>query len=334
MSAMKFKSGQRLFLIGCLLFNGTVFCIDSPLIQSEVAATYSPDVDAQALETALRGRVETTQVNAINNSLYFTGDMFARIVTGHFPGNCSPDTETGYTCPSDRLLQHGDLKPTGMLALSTYQNPTERSEADLFLQNLVDPFPATSILTQINPSQLATTANKQAVAQALANQAVLSVARYPLVEMIERRAPNAGVSGVNTAGAAVQNISWMAFVEQQVGQRFMNSAWETNLAKATDRQAMVEMAKLLAFQSWMQYQQYRQMERVESLLAAQLVQNVRLLQLQTNQTQQMSSTNQSAQSQYSPGAEASSPTAAPGAATGSAMTSGTTGSSSIPAIGP
>jgi hypothetical protein len=259
------------------------------------------DPTAITMETQAANTNEQQLNNAISAGLYSIGPLAsdptatraANILTSHFSSYCMQGVE-GSSCPSDVLLQYGDTKLSTLLAGTVYDAPRQAA-ATQFLYNLI-PIPGKNLAPFLNSdgktdvSQFPTTLPsdnpnsqnysnpQQSFADALTDQATISIARQPYSEMIAKRtAPSGGGDSV------------MQMMERVAMQRHMSTAWAANLNPAissslTPTQAQTqlatqannmlqEIALMQAYHVWLEYERYRQTERLEALLSALVIQN-------------------------------------------------------------
>lgn len=242
-----------------------------------------PWKDANALMNYILNVVQDIQVKGINENLYLqyltpqSGNAtspYDDLFTNHYYGACAQSsTNEGNAanakCQTDTMLQHGDLKVSSVLDGFVYQNPDREIMARLFVNNLINPFPSEILRdpNSLSADKIKDPGYRKQVAEALADQAVLSVAREPFAEMVAKR----------KQVSAVSNSSMMQVMEKEAAQRFLNAAWQQKMQKnienalnknKPEQAVLYEMAMMQAYQNWMVYQQYRQMERVEALLSA------------------------------------------------------------------
>lgn len=214
-----------------------------------------------------------------------TGASRAEImITNHFDSFCVPPPngpESGGNCPKDDvLLQDGDIKVSSLTSGTSFDaNGNRQKAANQFLFNLI-PIPDNNFsaflqngkidisalpesLDPIDPRAKRFPNPRQQFAQALADQALLSIAREPYAEMMAKRTVPEG-----------QPESPMAIMKRIAVQRFMSPAWHETLKNLKKPEEILkEQAEMQAFQIWLEYERYRQMERVEALLSAIVLQN-------------------------------------------------------------
>jgi hypothetical protein len=206
------------------------------------------------------------------------------MITNHFDSFCATPPagpETGGNCPKDDpLLQGGDIKVTSITSGTSFDaNGNRQKAANQFLFNLI-PIPDNNFSAflqdgKIDISALPTSLDpkdprskrfpnpQQQFAQALADEALLSIAREPYAEMMAKRTVPEG-----------QAESHMAIMKRIAVQRLMSPAWhETLKSLKKPEEILKEQAEMQAFQIWLEYERYRQMERVEALLSAIVLQN-------------------------------------------------------------
>lgn len=266
----------------------------SQMVQSEVAKIYDPSstqtigplttiapwADANALMVALRNKMLSLEVNALNNALYLEGygkdtpsDV---IITTHLTGYCARSSTNEQKlaggCPSDPLMQNADIKISTILSGFRYDEGGAReTAAKMVMNNLIQPIPTPGYLDENNQlvkDALTKPDQRKQLAEALTEQAMLSTARYSLAEMVAKR------TSVSTSKGAV---SMMEILEKEAAQRFLNTVWQNNMAalknkalsdNKPEQAVLYEIAMMDAFRNWMEYERYRQTERVEALLAA------------------------------------------------------------------
>lgn len=248
--------------------------------------SYGLSDNAIALEKSVLNGVETLQNNGISAGLYSIGPLAEdpkvsralNMVNHHFGSFCASSPtgpETGGTsgggCPSDPLLQYGDIKISSLLS-GTVLDATRTTAAQQFLYNLI-PVPDTNFSAlisngTIDAGNILTTSTDsrfpnptQQFADALTDQAILSMVRQSLGEMIANRTkPDKG-------------DTTMQIMERVAMQRFFSKDWAATLQTLKTEQVAQDQALMQSFQLWMEYQRYRQMERVEALLSAIVIQN-------------------------------------------------------------
>lgn len=225
------------------------------------------DPAATQLMIQVSTAVVTGQNNAIEAELFSNPNAMspvAAMITNHFTNYCIPNLEIGSNCPTDVLLQAGDIKVSSILSGTVYDSARSQA-AQIYLTNLFDP-PGGPAITQFStPLGAPEDPGTQAiVAQALADEAVVSVARQPFLEMIAKRMPSSS-----------NGPSEMQLMEQQAIERFMSNTWRNSVTTMTAQQLAQEQVRMQAYQLWMDYQRYRQMERIEALLGVVVMQNFR-----------------------------------------------------------
>ncbi len=256
----------------------------SPLTQPPPASPTGPQAPLPPgiLETAtqfiaqLSEGVLSLMNNSTNTALYGTGiEASKAMITRHFNGYCA-GVETG-NCPSDPLLQYGDVKISSILAGTAYDDGIRTQAAQDYLTNLFVP-PSAPLVANLSGDlkngklDVATVVNDPKLlkkyTQALSDETVLSAARQSFSEMMARRT-------ISSANAG--NVSEMQIMEAEAIKRFMSAAWIQMIKNpsTTQIQLQQEMTAMQAYQNWMAYQQFRQLERIEALLATLIVQNAR-----------------------------------------------------------
>ncbi len=296
-----------------ILFGGAAYTQDSPAVDQDVTnvnqtalngspltqpppapplGVSPPPLPLGILDTATQfmeqlGESVLSLINSNTNSDFYGGlntpdavDAAHAMVYRHFNTYCA-GAETG-NCPSDPLLQNGDIKITSILSGTAYDGPTgpRTQAAQDFLTNLFVPPTAPLVanfagdLTAAKITALdSTTVTKnpkllQKYTQALSDETVLSAARQSFAEMMARRTVSSSNAG---------STSEMQVMEAEGIKRFMSAGWVQmiNNPKTTPAQLQQETVAMQAYQNWMAYQQFRQLERIEALLATLIVQNAR-----------------------------------------------------------
>lgn len=297
-----------------ILFGWTVYAQDSPAVDQDVGAvaqqalsgspltqppptppvpgvTPAPlplgilDTATQFMEQVSEGVLSLLNNNT--NSDFYGGfsnpdavDAAHAMVQRHFNAYCA-GAETG-NCPSDPLLQNGDIKISSILSGTAYDGasgPRTQAAQD-FLTNLFVP-PSGSLVANFASDLTAAKVKAldanvvtndpkllQKYTQALSDEAVLSAARQSFAEMISRR---------TISNSAAGSVSEMQVMEAEAIKRFMSAGWVQMVKNPTTTAAQLqqETVAMQAYQSWMAYQQFRQLERIEALLATLIVQNAR-----------------------------------------------------------
>ncbi|HQY23187.1 MAG TPA: hypothetical protein PK389_05505 [Gammaproteobacteria bacterium] len=217
--------------------------------------------------------------NNTNSALYGAGiEASKAMVAKHFDRYCA-GLETG-NCPSDPLLQNGDIKISSILSGTAYDGPARVQAAQDYLTNLFVP-PSAPLVANFSGDlkdgklDVATVVGDPKLlkkyTQALSDETVLSAARQSFAQMMAMRT-------VSTADAG--SISEMQLMEAEGIKRFMSTGWVQMIKdpKTTPAQLQQEMVAMQAYQNWMAYQQFRQLERIEALLATVIVQSARTMQ--------------------------------------------------------
>jgi len=247
------------------------------------------DPSAVTMIQQSRETIESTQNNMIAEDLYggaipgLAGLPAMQppdlVILNHLSNYCSSASNEGSSCPSDLLLINGDIKVSTLLSGTVYDS-ARQGAVQSFLNNLLEPAgtsPITNFQKNMPISAAITDPTVKAnYAQALSDEALVSVARQAFAEIIAKRTPPA-------AGA----LSEMQMMEQTAMERGLSSAWAANLANLTPQQIQIEQAKMQAFEVWMQYQQYRQTEVLQALLAASIVQSFQRSKAVSNTFSQM-----------------------------------------------
>lgn len=294
MSKMKQRQGLVLTLL-------TSLCIMTPVKLMAAAASQEPspsiqkDMDAQKyvtpdnkpLEITKRNKVEETQNSGINAGLYLEGlptskdtdgieqfdPMF--IMHNHFESKdakfcdaASVNEGSNFACQSDQLLAHGDIKISTLLS-GPLLDEARAAAAKWFIQNLIDPSPNTTLKDPAKVKEYYNDPSKQGeLVKALAQQAILSVARQPFAEMVAKRS-------MSPAGMSV-----MQKMEQEATQKYLNADWQkaqadgykAAITKKSGLEPLYDIAVFEAYRTWLEVERYKQGERIEALLAAMLVQ--------------------------------------------------------------
>lgn len=217
----------------------------------------SPTAIASAVETHLN---EAIQGDLFGQKKMATGD---ELVTQHLSSFCASEVEQGGNCPTDPALLFGDLKLSSVLGPLLYDND-RRAAATAFLNTLMSPLDSSAVSNfQLNvPINAATLASnpslKQQYAQALSDEAVLSIVRQSFAEMVANRT----ATGSDTGSTSVMQI-----MANNATQYFMNPDWAEKVAGLSGTDLQKQQLMLQGYQNWMSYQRYRQTERVEALLA-------------------------------------------------------------------
>ncbi|MBS0289076.1 MAG: hypothetical protein JSS07_03430 [Proteobacteria bacterium] len=140
-------------------------------------------------------------------------------------------------------------------------------QSQQMINMVLDPFPGLdpSLQTQLassknNPSSL-TGAAKEAIVDAIANNAILSVSISALSDIVARRTPGTDGNGNQLPQSVMETM------DQYSAQRFTNPAWYTQISTASDTALLREIAHMQAYSSWMQFQQFRVLEQQMALLA-------------------------------------------------------------------
>lgn len=258
----------------------------SPLTQPPPPPSIGPEppIPAGILDVATHFMEQMTEglLSLVNTSttdtFYGAGIEAAKaMVARHFDRYCA-GAETG-NCPSDPLLQYGDVKMTSILAGTAYDGSRAQAAQD-YLTNLFVP-PSTPLVANFSADlkdgklDVATVVNDPKLlkkyTQALSDETVLSAARQSFAQMMARR---------TVSGSDAGSISEMQLMESEAIKRFMSANWVQMIQKSTTAvQLQQEMTAMQAYQNWMAYQQFRQMERIEALLATLIVQNARTSQM-------------------------------------------------------
>jgi len=264
-------------LYGWFVYAGEIETDVSNVAQIVVTTNKGTPVDPTAV-TAL-GQIGNNSEAQLNSAI--TTDLYGAIsmapadamITKHFGTYCADSSESG-SCTQDPLLQFGDVKVSSILSGTSYDSSRAQAAQD-FLTNYISP-PNNPFVTNFQAnmsngkmSAATVTADptlKSNYAQALSEEALLSVIRESFAEMIAKRTVNAAT-----------NASWMQSMEAEVLQRAMNGDWVKSLtaASVTGQQVAVEQAKIQAQQLLLAYESYRQGERIEALLTALALQNFR-----------------------------------------------------------
>lgn len=289
-------------------------------IQDDVNRIYSGNglQLAKQIEVALRTGIEQLVDASLNRGLYMQNILRDKsgnpvpnleLIQTHYEKFCSPADASmlgGATsnCIQDISLQDADLKLSNLLVGSRL-NDVGLQGATRFVENLIDPLPNSPVQDGLYPDSSGKkqpitmdrikgdTALQNDLANVLITQALLSVPRHSLAEMISKRQDIPGSSQ-----------TMMEQFEKQACQRFMNTTWQQNIqlaytqamnvcdptvipgctpgkpldpSKQADpaKGAAIEADLLAAIRTCLDFERFKQMERVEALLAAQLVHQVR-----------------------------------------------------------
>lgn len=241
--------------------------------------TIEPWKEAKILMRANRDSKLDLEIKALNYSLYLQGigdgTPENEVFTNHFDGYCassSTNESSGqtFTCQSDPTLQYGDINAGSLVSGFRYE-PERETAAKLFINNLVNPFPsgATSNPLIFSKEKLVDPNNRKLIAQALADQAVLSTSRNALSSVFARRRPIEELGGK----------SFMEIMEKEAVKDFLNDAWQQQMKKnyeAAMKAGKQELAMRYdqairdAYRNFLLYQMYREMEQNNVLMASML----------------------------------------------------------------
>lgn len=249
------------------------------------------DPTDQTLLTTVSQNVLTFQLFGINYHLYnvaFPGttpltDFLAPMVNQHLTNFADAGAGGSSSSSSDPMLQGGDVNIANIFnSLGFTQKDTRYTAALQFLTNLIDfnPSGAITITNLCDPSFV------QKFAQALANQAKLSVARQAIAESISKR-----VIPPQTQGSS-NPPSWMQKMQTDSAKRYLSAngkdGWVdqmqgyqktiTNMSNPQSQDVtayvVAEIAQEIAYLNYIEFERYKQGERIEALLAAMLVQSM------------------------------------------------------------
>lgn len=261
---------------------------------------------AQVLEAAIDQYLRPIEVQQIGNAVYNSAENYSFInmgttnpssspqidfVTQHTTVYCSPNVPneknafncTGQSQNTDsttaQLLEMGDLRPSVLLEPTAYNNQALWWAAHNYIRNVTMPFPTPTFANFISkPETFANNASqRRAYANYMANQSLLSVARYALDEMFGMRIPGNSMGG-NAGNAGTLSI--MQVMENEASRRFMDPNYAgsansfLNAASTTQVDILRDMAAMQAFDLWMKYQTYKQNERIAALLSAMLAKDI------------------------------------------------------------
>lgn len=243
----------------------------------------APWTEAKVLMKANRDAKLDLELKAMNYSLYLQGlerdkdgislknTPQAEIVANHITkgGYCasSSTSEARFQCQTDALLQHGDINAASLLSGFRYDNAREIA-ARLFINNLVNPFPTEELLDPKVLQDPTSAVNSKIIAEALAEQAVLSTAREALASVFAKRKPVDGIQGSD---------SFMQIMEREASKDFLNAAWQAQMkklyveaiAKGKPEVAILyQNAMREAYTTFLLYQTYREIEESKVLMAA------------------------------------------------------------------
>lgn len=251
----------------------------APAIPGGPPTNVQPWKNANIRATALRNSNLDFGIRAFNWSLYLQGLGSStpenEIFTNHFFGYCADNSSNEasggtFTCQNDAALQYGDVNASSLVDGFRYEPDRERA-ARLFINNLVNPFPSAAVSDPklFTSDKLKDPNNRKIIAQALAEQAVLSTSRNALASVLAKRRPIEGLGGE----------SFMQMMEREASRDFLNEAWQEQMQK--NYQAAIKANKLElamgyeravreAYTNFLLYQMYREAEQTKVIMAAML----------------------------------------------------------------
>lgn len=203
----------------------------------------------------------------INDRVSLAQDPKGYFINKHNSMFCFPQIDK--TCKSSSSLYvYGDIK-TNILLENIYKDPEQINIASEVIRNIVNPFPSNIALEMLEASDVEKElpSNKAALAENYAAQARLGVVRNSFNTMLLNRLPLDYIARSDESSDNKIKASKLSIMEEQVNNRFANSAWQNLIEKGNNEALFKELIKMLAFDMWMGFEKYKQEERIETLLA-------------------------------------------------------------------
>lgn len=175
---------------------------------------------------------------------------------------CNPNYESNIPeCNQDNknnlVRVYANLRPSNIFDLQ--YTDTDSALAKGIVQTLIEPFPNNQLNTILSDPQAVKNSDKQnTMANLIAPQAALMLAKNSLNEIMARRYPH---------DSNANSKSIMQMIHDESARRLTDSNWIKNITKLPTDQLLMELLQLEAFKLWVDYYKFTQNERIEALLA-------------------------------------------------------------------
>lgn len=170
---------------------------------------------------------------------------------------CNPDYESNIPeCNKNNTkdMIYANLRPSSIFDIQ--YDKVERQLAKSIVRTLIEPFPDNQLNSILSDPQAVQNSDKQkSMANLIAPQAALMLARNSLNEMIAKRNGNENSKSI------------MQMIHDESTRRLTDPAWIKNIIKLPADQLLMELLQIEAFKLWVDYSKFAQNERIEALLA-------------------------------------------------------------------
>lgn len=174
---------------------------------------------------------------------------------------------------------YGDMR-SSILFPTVYIDRKELDLASNFINNITIGVLNSNIALEMrdaNDHERELPENKAALATTYVSQARLGLARNSFYTMLQYRTPS-GLLGDKSSNGK-NKFSIISVMEQEAKDRFENIKWYESIDNGNQEFSLKELAKIGAYQIWMDYHKYKQNERIEALLATMVAQQESINQL-------------------------------------------------------
>jgi hypothetical protein len=257
----------------------------TPSVFQQNAGTVIP-----LIETGVQTYISTAETNNLNYGLHLINFDGTTITT-------SPQVQfiTDYartSCNSNLNIEQNNIpectfnpttgiytiiKPSNIFNSLNFTDPADPFLNASFgvIRSLIEPFPN----TQLNTLLTNFSANETDIANLIAAQAPLTIAKNSLNGIMARRLNPTVIDSLNpTPTPPAQNIasqlpssynsfSIMQIMHDESFRRLTDPNWFSNLNNLPVSQLLMELLEVEAFKLWMEYNKFQQNERIEALLA-------------------------------------------------------------------
>lgn len=201
------------------------------------------------------------------------------VVDMHNKMFCSIQDNKNCTVESG-LFTYGDMR-NSIFVPNVYTDPKELHLAANFVTNMIIGALNSNVALEMrdaSPQDRELPENKAALGQLYLAENRLGVVRTSFNTMLQYRTP---LNLLNDKPSSIgkNNFSIISIMEQEATERFADPKWHELIEDNSQEFALKELAKIAAYQNWMDYHKYKQNERIEALLATMVAQQESINQL-------------------------------------------------------
>lgn len=278
----------RLFAVCCCLINTNSFAATASSGTSSAAGTSSAGTTSvsgtsfipsefqqsagqsiENIETAISNFLKNKEIIDLNYGLHLVNYInqneenvlpnaeqqfvkdFARMACySTYEGNL-PECNNANT--KDSLKTYGFLRPSNIFDIYR-EDPQEDALASFAVKTMIDPLPSNKLNELLSGEDINKPEVQQKIANLIAAQAPITLAKNSLNEIIAKR-------------AKLNEESSMIKIMKDESSRRLKSDWMENIKDSPTNHLLLELLQIEAFKLWVDYHKFLQTERLEALVA-------------------------------------------------------------------